>query len=173
MHNSFSWTLNINILLDNGRKNVHKVNWCWATNIWFKMVFRSCFYCLISVTGSNSCCCMYGYSILSYFCCMYGYSILSYFCSLKRDFPFWKNVFGSTFWFKPIWQYSWSAVLEIVQTFKCSYIIIMSNLQPELTIKLSKVNLWVCCVFLFSGSTLTNSFFNLWILPKHKMHAET
>ena len=37
---------------------VHKVNRCWTTNIWFKMVFRSCFYCLISVTGSNSCCCI-------------------------------------------------------------------------------------------------------------------
>ena len=79
----------------------HKVNRFRTINIWFKMVFRSCFYCIILVEpGWNSC-----------FCIKYPQLWL----------PFRKNVFGSTFWFirfeqiRPWWNmWGMDATLTLV-----------------------------------------------------------
>ena len=43
---------------ETGRKNVQKLNRSWTTNIWIKMVLRTCFDYMNVGTGSNSCCCI-------------------------------------------------------------------------------------------------------------------
>ena len=95
-----SLTLNILIFLQDKEtpegEKVHRLNQCWTTNIWFKMIFRTCFFCISHITSSNSCC----VKKPQLFIFDTQHSLNS---ARWCDFPFRKNVFGSTFWFEPTW----------------------------------------------------------------------